>query len=195
MSIVRWFRKRQHAINTCAGKEDFVGLFESERVTLKRLALLLTANSHLANQCLVLALRDCIEQSSVAKGWVLTWTRRVVIRNAISLVMGYGGQPLMETTHDAEKDMVVFSAEESPAPIADDQPILDLPKFDRFVFVICILERCSLNDCALLLGSSPRDVFEACKRTESRLERIGDAGDGSLQAAMLSFAARMEGAQ
>jgi hypothetical protein len=43
----------------------------------------------------------------------------------------------------------------------DAHAILTLPDFDRLIFVICVLERYSILDCALLLRRSPKDVNDA----------------------------------
>jgi hypothetical protein len=47
--------------------------------------------------------------------------------------------------------------------------ILSLPDFDRLVFVICVLERYSILDCALLLTRSPKDVNEARVRASNQV--------------------------
>jgi hypothetical protein len=45
--------------------------------------------------------------------------------------------------------------------LRESAAIFDLPDFDRLVFVICVLERYSILDCALLLRRSPKDVNDA----------------------------------
>ena len=45
--------------------------------------------------------------------------------------------------------------------LADSVAILGLPDFDRLAFVICVLERYSILDCALLLKRSPKEVNDA----------------------------------
>ena len=42
--------------------------------------------------------------------------------------------------------------------------ILTLPDLDRLAFVICVLERYSILDCALLLRKTPQEVHEAILR-------------------------------
>jgi hypothetical protein len=169
---VRWFGKRVSKRCEYAREEEFVSLFERERVGLQRLALLLTANSEAAKRCLIRAFRECIASGSVSKEWVLSWTRRMVIRNAISLVIGPEGQSFVNTDDDADNDLVVFFSDDSLGAIAESESIFDLPEFDRFVFVICVLERYSMQDCALLLGRSPRDINEARKRVGNQVAKI-----------------------
>lgn len=165
-------------------KEEFVGVFESEQAGLQRLALLLTANADAAAQCLSLALQQCLATSFVFKGWALTWVRRVVIRNAISLVMG-SGQPLfVKANDDAEKGLTMYPEGELSGPVANVQRILGFSQFDRFVFVICVLERYSVHDCAVLLRRSLRDINDARHRTSRQLEHLDDFSDRSLQVTM-----------
>jgi DNA-directed RNA polymerase specialized sigma24 family protein len=171
---VRWLGKTVSQKCEYARKEDFVEVFECERAGLQRIALLLTANSHAANQCLIRAFRECIASSSVSKEWVLSWTRRVVIRNAISLVMRPGGQSFVNRNDDADDWPVAFSRQDSLDAIAGSESVLDLPEFERFVFVICVLERYSIHDCALLLGKSPRDIIEARQRVGNQVGHIDE---------------------
>jgi DNA-directed RNA polymerase specialized sigma24 family protein len=180
---VHWLGERARDGREYASKEEFVSVFTAERTALERLAFLLTANYEGANRCLDLTLRECVASSSVFKGWVLTWICRVVIRNAIELVKGSGGQPFIDTISDAEGELIVPSDEDSLDPIANSSAILHLPELDRLVFVICVLERYSIQDCALLLGRSPGDVLETRKRTANQVEQI-DEISRSLRLAM-----------
>jgi len=170
----RWFGKTVSERCEYASKEEFASAFECDRVSLQRLALLLTANKDAARRCLILAFRECIASSSVSKEWVLSWTRRMVIRNAISLVMGPVGQPFVNTNDDADKGLIAFSPDDSLGAMATSESILDLPDFDRFVFVVCVLERYSIHDCALLLGKSPGEVNEVRHRVGKSSQRFSD---------------------
>lgn len=181
---VRWFGKAVSDRCEYARKEEFVSVFESERLGLQRLALLLTANSEAAKRCLIRAFRECVSSGSVSKEWVLSWTRRMVIRNAISLVMGLGGQSFVNTNDDADNGLIAFFPDDSPGAIAESKSILGLPEFDRFVFVICVLERYSMHDCALLLGRSPRDISEARQRVGNQVGQIDEFSDISQRFAM-----------
>src|SRR5271170_7726844 len=169
---VHWFGNAVSARGEYARRGEFVSVFECERVELQRLALLLTANSEAAMRCLIRAFRECIASSSVSKEWVLSWARRMVIRNAISLVQCPEGKSFVNTNDDAHNGLIGVSQDDPFGAIADAKPILDLPDFDRFVFVICVLERYSTRDCALLLGRSPQDVNEARRRVGNQVEQI-----------------------
>lgn len=98
---VHWFGRKLSERHEYARIEEFVSLFERERASLRRLALLFTANSEAAKQCMIGAIRECIVNSSVFKEWVLTWTRRMVLRNAIRIVMVTEGQSFVDTNDNA----------------------------------------------------------------------------------------------
>lgn len=161
-----WFGRTLSERDEYAGKEEFVSLFERERANLWRLAWLLTANSEAAKQCVLRAFRECTASSSVSKDWILTWTRRVVVRNAIRLVMGIDGQSFVNTNDNANDGSIASVPNDWLKEIVEVGSIVDLPQLDRFVFVLCILERYSNQDCALLLGRSLREIIEAQKRVE-----------------------------
>jgi hypothetical protein len=162
-----WSRRVAGEGDEYVSKEEFVGVFESEQVGLQRLALLLTANSDAAAQCLSLALEQCLATSFVFKGWALSWMRRAVIRSAISLVRGPGQPLFIRANGDAERALTTYPESELLVPVANAQRILGFSQFDRFVFVICVLERYSRHDCAALLGRSLRDINDSLQRTSS----------------------------
>jgi DNA-directed RNA polymerase specialized sigma24 family protein len=183
---IHWFSKTGSERDEYARKEEFVSLFQCERVGLQRLALLLTANSDAVKRCLIRAFRECIASSSVSKEWVLSWTRRIVIRNAISLVMDPESELFVNTNDDPDNGVIGFCQDDSLDAIAETASILDLPELDRLVFVICVLERYSTYDCALLLGRSPRDINEARQRISNHAEPINELGNSSPRFAMRS---------
>jgi hypothetical protein len=174
--MVRWFGKAVSERCEYAREQEFVNVFECERVGLQRLALLLTANSVTAKRCLNRAFRDCIASSSVSKEWVLSWTRRMVIRNAISLLIGNGNRSFVNKNGHADNEPIAFVPDDSQSAVATPESILNLPEFERFVFVICVLERYSIHDCALLLGKAPRDVKEVRRRVGDQLGEIDGGG-------------------
>ena len=179
MIKVRWFGKTVSERCECARKDEFVSVFDCERAGLQRLALLLTANSEAAKRCLIRAFRGCIASSSVSKEWILSWTRRVIVRNAISLVMGSGDQSFVDTNDDADCGLPAIFPDDSVGAFAESESILDLPEIERFVFVICVLERYSIHDCALLLGKSPREVNEVRHRVGNQVGQNGEIGNSS----------------
>ena len=110
----------------------------------------------------------------------------MIIRNAIGLVMDRGGQSSASTNDDADDGSIAFSPYDWPGAVATSEPILDLPEFERFVFVICVLEHYSIVDCALLLGKTPREVIEVRYRVGDQVRQIDELGNSSQRFASAS---------
>ena len=71
-------RAEQHA-----WPADFCRVFHQDMDVLYWLALTLTSDEGKAEECFVAGLEECIEGNSVFKDWARSWSRRVVIKNAI----------------------------------------------------------------------------------------------------------------
>jgi hypothetical protein len=122
--------------------------------SLYLLSFLLTADHDKAAQCLVSAIREAPEDIGVFVDWTRLWARRAAIKHAIDLIV-----PAPERAADASRISLT-----GPARWADDVPfvaILLLDAFERFVFVMSILEGQSDQECAILLRCSWRDVMMA----------------------------------
>jgi DNA-directed RNA polymerase specialized sigma24 family protein len=148
-----------------ATPQEFEQLFAEQKTELLSLSLHLTADAEKAESCLFLAMRDCLFRSTVSKDRVHTWARRMVIRNAIRLVWGTRNDMVAESgfeLHLQPSDLPLEALRESVE-------ILTLPDLDRLAFVICVLERYSILDCALLVGKSPQEVYDAMVRAKSLL--------------------------
>lgn len=156
-----------------ATAEDFHLLFATEMVELFRLAVRLTADPEIAERCIIMAMRECIGNSTVSKRWSLIWARRTVIRNAINLVIGIEDVVPSDLRCDVDFHLQPSTQREA---IRDSFSILMLPDLDRLVFVICVLEQYSIMDCALLLSNSPRVVNEARERA---IKQINSADNSS----------------
>lgn len=147
--------------NTYASKDDFQRLFAREMIDLIRLSLHLTADAEKAESCLILAMRECVASSAISKEWALIWARRKVVCNAIRLVLGTKDATTNDIHCETGPDSHLQAGEYRIEALRDSLAILALPDFDRLVFVICVLERYSIVDCALLLQRSPKDVNDA----------------------------------
>jgi len=176
MPHIKSHRVSINAKSLYASAKDFEQLFAKEATDLLRLSLHLTADAEKAECCLILALRDCFFRSSVSKDRVGIWARRTVIRNAIRLIWG--------TPHDIVDDSALeFQLQPNDYPLEElreSVAILTLPDLDRLAFVICVLERHSILDCALLLRKTPQKVQEAILRAADQVvsvqERKADPG-------------------
>ena len=133
---------------------DFFKTFNEEMHSLYLLSFLLTADHDKAEQCLVSAIGECVEGVGVFMDWARSWTRGAVLKHAIKMIL-----PAPEHTDCAS----LISLKGSATP-AEDNPfagILLLDTFERFVFVMSILEGHSDEECANLLRCSRRDVIIA----------------------------------
>jgi hypothetical protein len=133
---------------------DFLRTFNEEMHSLYLLSFLLTADHDKAEQCLVSAMGDCVEGIGVLTDWAHSWTRAAVIRHAILMI-----KPAPEHT-----DYVSFTSLNGSAVPPASNPfaaILLLDAFERFVFVMSILEEQSDEECSILLRCSRREIMMA----------------------------------
>jgi len=133
---------------------DFLRSFDEEMHSLYLLSFLLTADHDKAEQCLVSAIGECAEGIGVSMEGACSWTRAAVLNHAIQMM-----KPAPEHT-----DYLSFTSLKRSAAAAENNPfaaILLLDVFERFVFVMSILEEQSDEECAILLKCPRRDVMMA----------------------------------
>jgi hypothetical protein len=133
---------------------DFFRTFNEEMHSLYLLSFLLTGDHDRAEQCLVSAIDECVDGIGVFMDWARSWTRGTVIKHAIQMI-----NPAPEHTDCA----LLINLKGSAMP-AENNPfaaILLLDPFERFIFVMSILEGQSDEECAILLRCSRRDVMIA----------------------------------
>jgi len=143
---------------------DFAKVFREDMGSLHMLSFLLTADHEKAEECFVSGLDDCVEGNDVFREWARSWARRAIIRNAVRVF------PRLAPRHEdprgtpAPADSVDYEFCQTPEANAAVTNILKLRDFERFVFVLSVLERYSDQDCSVLLGCSQQDVREAKTR-------------------------------
>jgi hypothetical protein len=140
-----------------ATRIEFCRVFAENMDNLHLLSFLLTADLAKAEECFVSGLEDCVEGTYVFRDWAQSWTRRTIIQNAIRMLAPRKSHP---TVADAPSDAVTCSfgrIQDTDYAIAR---ILRLERFERFVFVMSVLEKYSDQDCSVLLGCSRQDVGE-----------------------------------
>jgi hypothetical protein len=133
---------------------EFLRTFNEEMHSLYLLSFLLTADHDKAEQCLISAMGECVEGVGVFMDWARSWTRAAVIKNAILMI-----KPTPEHT-----DYVSFTSLNGSAVPPASNPfaaILLLDAFERFVFVMSILEEQSDEECSILLRCSRREIMMA----------------------------------
>jgi hypothetical protein len=103
----------------------------------------------------------------VFQEWVDCWARHVIVRCAVRLIQPRPG--------DAAPRMSAFRrTDEANVPGASLQEgvfarVLALKDFERFSFVLSVLERYPDQSCAILLGVSRQEVREARGRAFDHL--------------------------
>ncbi len=135
---------------------DFCRIFAEDMSKLYLLALLLTADGVKAERCFAWALEDCSKSGRVFREWAHSWARRAVIQNAIRLA----GRELESPPAVWRPD---FSASGAGVPEAL-LGVTRLSTFERFVYVMSLLERYRDQDCAVLLRCRRQQVVEARQR-------------------------------
>ena len=141
-----------------ATSANFCQIFREDMNGLYLLSFLLTADRDKAEQCFVSGLEDSVDASPVFKEWARSWARRAIIQNAVRLVKPQptDGNARSSSAHRSE----MIGAAERPEIAA----VLGLGAFERFVYVMSVLERHSDQDCSVLLSCSRRDVVAARAR-------------------------------
>jgi hypothetical protein len=148
-----------------ASSGDFCRIFYEETDVLYRLSFLLTSDCDKAEQCFVSGLEDSLKGSHVFKEWARSWARRAIIQNAVRDINPRPMENNIPSSFNSSGRALVAEQAEIAA-------ILDLAPFERFVYVMSVLERYSDQDCSVLLGCVRRDVVAARIRA---LRQIGSA--------------------
>ncbi len=158
------FFRRRRVANSEAGDyasaEDFRRVFSDERNELHRLSFLLTGDHETAEQCFVAGLEDSVNTNRVYEEWALTWAKRTIIQIAIRVLKPRPPQHAMSSTPEHAAETGVSLPSISDRYLAR-RSALALEDFERFVFVITVLEGYSEYQCALLLYASLQDVHNA----------------------------------
>jgi len=159
---------------------DFCRIFKNDMNRLYLLSFLLTADDSTAQQCFVLGLEDSKRSNPVFKGWAESWARRMIITNAIRVI-----QPRPDETISgpvSTRQRVAINRENGAAALPKEiANILELPDFDRFVFVLRVLEGYSDRECSLLLGCTVSDLSTARVRIFQEMATSADLRDKELR--------------
>jgi DNA-directed RNA polymerase specialized sigma24 family protein len=153
-----------------ATADDFSNLFAEDMTSLYLLAFLLTASQEKAEQCFVSGLEDCAQGSSVFQQWARSWARRVIIQNAVRMI---APRPHFEDSSIHESPSAVVHSEQKPDRNAAWAGVLALENFERFVFVISVLEGYGDRECAALLGCAVLEVGQARVRASQQIAGFG----------------------
>lgn len=166
---------------TYATAADFGRIFAEDMKNLYWLSFILTADPDKAERCFVSGLDDCFAGNQVFKEWAGSWARRTIIKNAIRLISPRF-VPLSVAPGKAVSNRGNHAAGDQAAPGHQQEisAVLDLDAFDRFAFVMSVLEGFSDRDCALLLGCTQRALVEGRVRALERLSQTAALGASSV---------------
>ena len=156
---------KKQAPSPYATKGDFCRIFEKDMNRLYLLSFLLAGNESMAEQCFVGGLHIAQEGNLVFKEWAESWARRTIILNAIRMVRPrLASDPMSGGLRRGTDDAVTLPPEISA--------ILELPAFERFAFVMSVLEGYSDQECSVHLSCTRNDVAATNERGEpSKIHR------------------------
>jgi hypothetical protein len=130
------------------------------------LSFLLTADHTKADECFVSGLENCSKENGVFRDWARSWTRRTIIRTAVRMLRPRRNH---STAPVAPGDPLNCEFARSPEAKGAIGSILGLEDFERFIFVMSVLESYSDQDCSVLLDCSRQDVRETRVRVLQQL--------------------------
>jgi len=136
---------------THATVTDFWNILTDGMHSLYQLSFLLTADLDQAKQCFFSGMGECEEEIGVSAAWAQARARHTILKSAIWMIM-----PAPERADDSS-----FALKGSAAPGETNlfDAVVRLNAFERFVYVMSVLEKYSDDDCSTLLRCSRRDVI------------------------------------
>ena len=144
--------------NEYATSSDFCRIFVEQMNSLYLLSLLLTADPEKAEQCFVSGLEDSLRNNSIFKERAELWARRSIILQAIRLLCPRPNDE-NELNEGSATQIVEVPAEVRAYP--NFVHVVRLNSFERFVFIMSVLEMYSNQECSVLLSCFRRDVINA----------------------------------
>jgi DNA-directed RNA polymerase specialized sigma24 family protein len=165
---------RRNGENRYATCQDFLKIFDEDMPDLYQLSFLLTGDHQKGQRCFVAGIEDCANENRVFREWARVWAKRVIVENAIREL-----KPRRCHSSSSALLPTVFSHNRQSGGASghfDVDALLGLADFQRFVFVLCVLERYPQHECALLLGCSASEVREARTQAIEELAKFRPTG-------------------
>ena len=153
--------------NEYAASSDFCHIYVEQMNSLYLLSLLLTADPEMAERCFLSGFDESVSNNSVFKGRAYLWARRSIIFHSIRLLC-----PRPNDENESKETRSSPLHEKAPGKVPGKIPaevlaypnfarIVGLNSFERFIFIMSVLEKYSDQECSLLLGCFRRDVINA----------------------------------
>ena len=142
---------REEQANRYASREDFHTIFGEHLTELYQLSFLLTRDPARAERCLVSGIEDCVTGNRVFREWARSWAKRTIVQNAIRELKprpSHSNSPLSGAIFPE-----IGQLWSGPGGHFAMDAVLGLEDFERFVFVLSVLEHSSEQDCGFLLGA------------------------------------------
>ena len=147
---------------------DFERIFTDDMSVLYLLSLLLAGDPEKAETVFAAGIEECTSGKRVFKEWARSWARRSIIQSAIRLI-----RPQPNSQNAVQNSAVAHALERLPLALqAEASAILELAPFERFVFVMSVLERYSDHDCSILLACARKDPAAARARALQQLATL-----------------------
>ena len=156
-----------NSLNRYATCKDFLKIFDDDLHGLYQLSFLLAGNHQKAERCVVAGIESCVKANWVFREWARAWAKRMIVENAIREL-----NPRRQGSNSSALLPPVYSRnQQSRGAIGhfNLDAMLGLADFERFVFVLCVLERYRMHECALFLGCSASEVRDACAQAIEKL--------------------------
>ena len=159
-------RCKESEYATC---EDFRRIFTEDLGGVYQLSFLLSGDHETARRCFVAGLEDAVKTNDVFQEWAHSWAKRAIIKNAIHELQPHPSDPESPshvTAFPDKQELQAFRLEHF-----EIESLLALKNFERFVFVMSVLEAYPEHECAALIGCSIRDVQVARTRAFEQLAK------------------------
>jgi DNA-directed RNA polymerase specialized sigma24 family protein len=153
-------------VNGYAKCEDFRKVFLENLESFHQLCFLLTSDAERAEQCVIRGLDDCVRSHQVFREWAHSWAKRTLIQNAIRALQP---RPSEAESSPPLSDVPHVNLRDDKDACFNIASVLSLQDFQRFVFVLSVLDVYSDRDCAFFLGCFVEDIRNA--RTQA-LEKL-----------------------
>ena len=132
-----------------------------------QLSFLLTRDREKAERCFVVGIEHLVRGNRAFNQWAHAWAKRIVIENAIHDV---NPRPRVAQPYSS---VIVYPygalLSTPPGGHFEVEAILALEDFERFVFVMSVLDHYSEHDCAHFLDCSVLEIREARTRALQNL--------------------------
>ena len=176
--------------NDYATSSDFCHIYVEQMNSLYLLSLLLTADPQKAEQCFLSGFDESASNKSVFNEKAHLWARRSIIVSAIRLLCP---QPNNENESNEARLSPLNGKVRGKVP-AELQAypnfarIVKLNSFERFIFIMSILEKYSDQQCSLPLGCCRRDVINARTAAIRHLASVAIASETQSERDVIALA-------